>query len=187
MRISDIIKLPTSVAPAHPQVVTASAKTAQQLDTLEISEVAQQKIGQLQQGNEALLQAVRQSRLAVRTAALERAGYAKEYLKILARMSPSGDRGAAVEAARMAREIKAATAEFRSSFSGGEETAASVRAEIAAFAGVAGDTLKIARGLVEGYLMKRQQKQQGDNGLEKEISSAVTILQEMVTRAMVPA
>jgi len=40
---------------------------------------------------------------------------------------------------------------------------------------------------VESYLMKRKQKQQGDNGLEKEISSAVTILQEMVTRAMAPA
>ena len=101
-------------------------------------------------------------------------------------MSPPGDRGAAIEAARMAREIKIATAEFRSSLSN-EEAGASVRSEIAGFAGLAGDTLKIARGLIESYLLKRKQEQKDGRSLEKEISSADAGLREMVASSWGPA
>ena len=185
MKISDI----TSANSASPLLRTASAslttKAVTPQDTLKISEAAQQRIDQLKQGNETLVQALKESRLSIRKAASDRVGYAKEYLRILARMSLPGDRGAAAEAARMAKEIKGAAADFKSSISDAE--VADMRSEIAGFAGVAGDALKIAKGLVESYLQKRRSEQKGDGDLRNEVDSAISAVREMLTDAMKPA
>lgn len=153
-------------------------------DVLQISEAAQQKIDQLQQGNQALEQALTQSRQSARNAAIERVQYIKDYLNILARMSPVGDRGAASVAARMAREIKGLAHEFKGNMASGEESGA--RSEIAGFARVAGETLNIANKLVESYLRKRSTRQPGDADLEKEIGSAVSTVREMGNKSAQP-
>jgi hypothetical protein len=182
MRISDTISPPLATGtlhlPASPLRPTASPPQY----VLDISEAAQQKIDQLQQGNQALQQAITQSRQADKSAALERVSAAKEYLKILARLSPAGDRGAASEAARIAREIRSAASEFKAGSANGE--GAGVRSEIGGFAEVAGDALKIARSLVENYLRHRSTKQKGDNELENEIRTAVSTMREMVSSTL---
>lgn len=184
MQIHDVTTNPSFSVPLRRAAIPAVLKKPLPDDTIDISETAQNRIDQLQQGNDVLQQAVTQSRQAARKAAHDRVSAAKEYLKILSRMSPPGDRGAAAEAARMAREIKSAAAEFRSGIATGEETGASTGSEIAGFAGVAGDALKIAQGLIAGYLHKRKTKQNGDSALEKEVSSAISTVREMVNRAM---
>lgn len=148
------------------------------LDSLEISDAAKQKIDQLQQGYMALEQAVTRSRQSVRNAAMERVKYIKDYLDIVARLSPAGDRGAASEAARMAKEIKNAAADFKGNIASGEVSG--IRKEIAGFAGMAGDALNIAKGLMERYLQKRSVRQNGDNELEKEVRSAFYSLGDLV-------
>ena len=137
--------VPRLIVPAPPQ------------DILHISEEAQRKIDQLQQGNQSLQQAVTQSKQSIRGAAQERISSAREYLKILIRLSPAGDKGAAYEAARIAREVKSAANEFKASIAG--EEGANVSSEIAAFVGVAGDVLKMARNLIESYLQKHSEEQ----------------------------
>ena len=175
-----ITSLPSFSLPMREPLTQGPSKESPVDYTLNISEAAQQKIDQLQQGIASLQQAVTQSRQAMRGAAQERVSYIKEYLKILLRMSSPGDRGAAAEAARLAREIKSATAEFRSGILNGEEAGAGVRSEIAGFAGVAGDALNIAQGLIESYLRKRKTKQNGDSDLENEVSDAASSIREMI-------
>lgn len=151
-------------------------------DVVEISDETRLKIDQLQQGDQALRQALIQTRQASRSAAQERVSAAKEYLKLLARMSPEGDHGAAAEAARVAREIKGATVEFRA-HSGGSGTNVS-RAEIAGFAGVAGDALKIAYGLVERYLRKHPSQHSGDTYMRNDIRNAIEGVRDMVNDSL---
>lgn len=183
MRIDDSIATP-AMANKRGTVLPVSTPPVPALrDVLHISEAAQQKVAQLQQGNQALEQALAQSRQSMRNAAIERVKYIHEYLKILARMSPAGDRGAASEAARMAREIKSMANEFKGSIASGEES--TVRKEIAGFVEVAGDTLNIAKGLIKSYLRKRAAHKIGDTDLEKEISSAVSVVRKMVNKSVI--
>lgn len=184
MRISDSISPQTVTGTPRIPVSAPRPNVSPPQIILEISEAAQQKIDQLHQGNQVLQQAVNQSRQTTRGAALERISAAKEYLKILARMSPAGDRGAAREAARIAREIKSAASEFKASISGGEESGG--RSEIGGFAEVAGDALNIASRLVESYLRNRTAHQKGDADLENEISSSVGTVREMVNSGLAP-
>lgn len=188
MKISNVLigHGPVLIPAQSEPVLTAQSESSKpKLDSVEISEAAQQRITQLQQGNEALEQAVKESRLSIRNAASERMRAAKEYLKILASMSAPGDRGAASEAVRMAREVKSAAAEFRGSFASGEEKNAG--SEVAGFAGVAGDTLKLAGGLVEGYLQHHKAPAGEGNHLRKEISSAVSVVRELFNSFQLPA
>lgn len=175
------------LVPAQPEpVLTANSEPSKpKLDSVEISEAAQQRINQLQQGNEALEQAVKESRFSIRNAASERVRAAKEYLKILASMSAPDDRGAASEAVRMAREVKNAAVEFRGSFAAGEEKDAG--SELAGFAGVAGDTLKLANGLVERYLQRQKAAAGEGNYLRKEISSALSVVRELINSSLFTA
>lgn len=183
MKIAAIaVTNPALLYPA-PASTPPAVEAAPVKDSFEISEAAQQRIDQMQQGNQALVQAVKDSKLSIRKAASERVSQAKEYLRMLAKMSLPGDRGAASEAARMAREIKSAAADFKGSISDGGM--AEVRSEVAGFAGVAGDALKIAKGLVESYLQKRRSEQKGDNDLRKDVDSAITAVGEMVRDAMI--
>lgn len=184
MRISDSTTAAMATSALRTAITAPRSPSAFPHDLLEISDAARQQIDQLQQGDQALRVAVTQSRKASRNAAQERVGAAKEYLKLLARMSPTGDHGAASEAARIAREIRSAAAEFKANIAGEENP--NVNPEIAAFAGVAGDALKIANGLVESYLRKQTGQQKGDADLQKEIRSAITAVHEIVNNAMMP-
>lgn len=185
MKISDVITIANPVARFHPvSEKTPVSENPAVLDNLEISESVQRQIDRMEQGNEALKQAVIQSRQSIRSAAAERVSYAKEYLRVLASMSLPGDRGAANEAARMAREIKNAAADFRGSIT--DEELADARSEIAGFADEAGKALKIAKGLVENYMRKRKQGQDGDDDLRREVDSAISVIKEMVMEAMRP-
>lgn len=154
-------------------------------DVSVISDTARSKLDRLQQGTLTLEQAVMESRRSMRAAAHERVGAAKEYLKLLVRVSPAGDRGAAREAARIAREIKSAVADFRESIAG--EDAAGVRSEMSGFAGVAGDALRIAVCLVESYLRNNRVRQKENTDMEKDIGAAASALREMAGMAAVPA
>jgi len=178
MRISDSIPWATITGTLRTAVAPTRSNLPVPTDLLQISDAAQQKIDRLQQGNQALEQALAQSRQAARNAAIERVGHIKAYLLLLARMLPAGDRGAASEAARMAREIKSAAAGFKGGVAG--EDGASVRADIEGFAGAAGDALKIAQAMVESYLRKRKMQQMGDAGLEQGIAGAVSQVSTMV-------
>jgi len=185
MKISDVITItnPATRFLTHPEKPPIVENPAVQ-DKLEISESVQRQIDRMEQGNEALKQAVIQARQSIRSTAAERVSYAKEYLRVLASMSLPGDRGAASEAARMAREIKNAAADFRGSITDEELTDAS--SEIAGFADEAGKALKIAKGLVESYLRKRRQGQDGDEDLRREVDSALSVIREMVMETMQP-
>ena len=177
MNITDSIPLPRTGAPRALLSAPAPAMPVP-LDLLQISEAGRQKIDQLQQGNQALEQSLIQSRQAARNAATDRVKYVKAYLKILVSMSPAGDRAAASEAARMAREIKSAVTDFKRSIAYGEESR--IRTEIAGFAGVAGDALKIAQGVLQSYLQRRSLKQKGAPYLEIEIGNAVSTVRETI-------
>jgi len=186
MKISDVINIANpAIRPQTSSAKTLVVEKPSVRDNLEISEAMQRQIDRMQQGSEALKQAVVQSRQSIRSAAAERVSYAKEYLRVLASMSLPGDRGAANEAARMAREIKNAAADFRGSI--GDEELADARSEIAGFADEAGKALKIAKGLVENYLRKRIKGQDGDDELRREVDSAISVIKEMVMEAMQPA
>ncbi|MDD5287326.1 MAG: hypothetical protein PHD54_15855 [Desulfuromonadaceae bacterium] len=177
MYITDSIPLPRTGTPRAALSAPAPGMPVP-LDLLQISEIARQKIEQLQQGNQALEQSLIQSRQAARNAATDRVKYVKAYLKILVSMSPAGDRAAASEAARMAREIKSAVTDFKRSIAYGEESG--IRTEIAGFAGVAGDALKIAQGMLQSYLQRRSLKQKGGHYLEIEIGNAVSSVRETI-------
>lgn len=180
MLIDYVITAIAATKVQHPNSLSAFphlVKTTPIQDIFHISEEAQLKIDQLQQGYQSLQQAVRQSRLTIRDAAQERIRSAKEYLKILIRLSPAGDKAAAHEAARIAREVKSAAHEFKGSIAGEERTNA--RSEIKAFAEVAEDALKMAQSLIDGYLRKKASEQRNGNDLKGDIRNAFSTLREI--------